>query len=56
LWFGGGVEIHHDGDLLVRSGMGSSFAFTVGLLNALDCYLSLMRERWYSESMQTIST
>ncbi len=31
-----GVEIHHDGDLPARSGMGSSSAFTVGLLNALQ--------------------
>lgn len=30
-----GVEIHHDGDLLARSGMGSSSSFTVGLLHAL---------------------
>lgn len=30
-----GVEIHHDGDLPARSGLGSSSAFTVGLLNAL---------------------
>lgn len=30
-----GVEIHHDGDLPARSGMGSSSAFTVGLLCAL---------------------
>lgn len=30
-----GVEIHHDGDLPARSGMGSSSAFTVGLLNCL---------------------
>jgi D-glycero-alpha-D-manno-heptose-7-phosphate kinase len=30
-----GLEIHHDGDLPGRSGMGSSSAFTVGLLNAL---------------------
>jgi D-glycero-alpha-D-manno-heptose-7-phosphate kinase len=29
-----GIEIHHDGDLPARSGMGSSSAFTVGLLNA----------------------
>jgi D-glycero-alpha-D-manno-heptose-7-phosphate kinase len=29
-----GVEIHHDGDLPARSGMGSSSAFTVGLLHA----------------------
>src|SRR3990172_2196085 len=30
-----GVEIHHDGDLPARSGMGSSSAFAVGLLHAL---------------------
>lgn len=30
-----GVEIHHDGDLPARSGMGSSSTFTVGLLHAL---------------------
>ncbi len=30
-----GVEIHHDGDLPARSGMGSSSSFTVGLLNTL---------------------
>lgn len=31
-----GVEIHHDGDLPARSGLGSSSSFTVGLLNALN--------------------
>jgi D-glycero-alpha-D-manno-heptose-7-phosphate kinase len=30
-----GLEIHHDGDLPARSGMGSSSAFTVGLMHAL---------------------
>ena len=30
-----GVEIHHDGDLPAKTGLGSSSAFTVGLLNAL---------------------
>ncbi len=30
-----GVEIHHDGDLPARAGVGSSSSFTVGLLNAL---------------------
>jgi D-glycero-alpha-D-manno-heptose-7-phosphate kinase len=30
-----GVEIHHDGDLPARSGMGSSSSFVVGLLHAL---------------------
>jgi D-glycero-alpha-D-manno-heptose-7-phosphate kinase len=31
----GGLEIHHDGDLPARSGLGSSSSFTVGLINAL---------------------
>jgi D-glycero-alpha-D-manno-heptose-7-phosphate kinase len=31
-----GLEIHHDGDLPARSGLGSSSAFTVGLLNAIS--------------------
>lgn len=35
LKFDRGVEIHHDGDLPGRSGMGSSSSFTVGLLHAL---------------------
>jgi len=30
-----GLEIHHDGDLPARSGMGSSSAFTVSLLHSL---------------------
>lgn len=30
-----GVEIHHDGDLPARTGLGSSSAFTVGLIHAL---------------------
>ncbi len=30
-----GLEIHHDGDLPAMSGLGSSSAFTVGLLHAL---------------------
>jgi D-glycero-alpha-D-manno-heptose-7-phosphate kinase len=30
-----GIEVHHDGDLPAGSGMGSSSAFTVGLLHAL---------------------
>ena len=30
-----GLEIHHDGDLPARSGLGSSSAFTVGLIHAL---------------------
>lgn len=37
-----GLEIHHDGDLPARSGLGSSSAFTVGLLNALYALKSRM--------------
>jgi len=33
-----GLEIHHDGDLPARSGLGSSSSFTVGLLNAVNAY------------------
>jgi D-glycero-alpha-D-manno-heptose-7-phosphate kinase len=31
----GGIEVHHFSDLPARSGLGSSSAFTVGLINAL---------------------
>ena len=31
-----GLEIHHDGDLPARSGLGSSSTFTVGLMNAIN--------------------
>lgn len=37
-----GVEIHHDGDLPARSGMGSSSSFTVGLLHALYALKGVM--------------
>jgi D-glycero-alpha-D-manno-heptose-7-phosphate kinase len=30
-----GIELHHDGDLPARTGLGSSSSFTVGLLHAL---------------------
>jgi D-glycero-alpha-D-manno-heptose-7-phosphate kinase len=33
-----GLEIHHDGDLPARSGLGSSSSFTVGLLQALHAF------------------
>jgi D-glycero-alpha-D-manno-heptose-7-phosphate kinase len=33
--FKNGLEIHHDGDLPARSGIGSSSAFTVGLIRSL---------------------
>ena len=32
----GGLEVHHDGDLPARSGIGSSSAFTVGMINSLS--------------------
>src|SRR6266852_5285156 len=51
-----GVELHHDGDLPARSGMGSSSAFTVGLLHALRALrgemaskMQLTRESLYVE-------
>jgi D-glycero-alpha-D-manno-heptose-7-phosphate kinase len=31
-----GIELHHDGDLPARSGLGSSSSFTVGMINALN--------------------
>lgn len=37
-----GLEIHHDGDLPARSGLGSSSAFTVGLLHALYALIGYM--------------
>ena len=41
----GGVEIHHDGDLPARSGVGSSSSFTVGLLNAVNALKGLLATR-----------
>lgn len=38
----GGVEIHHDGDLPARTGLGSSSSFTVGLLHALYALKGIM--------------
>ena len=48
-----GLEIHHDGDLPARTGLGSSSAFTVGLLNSLYALkgLRVTRERLVSESI-----
>ena len=37
-----GVEIHHDGDLPARTGLGSSSSFTVGLLHALYALKGVM--------------
>src|SRR5918997_4618934 len=42
---GKGLEIHHDGDLPARSGLGSSSAFTVGLINALSALHGEQRTR-----------
>jgi len=39
---GEGVEIHHDGDLPARTGIGSSSSFTVGLLHSLYALKGLM--------------
>lgn len=49
-----GVEIHHDGDLPARSGMGSSSSFTVGLLHALYALKGHMpsRQQLAMESIQ----
>jgi len=45
LQIGRGVEIHHDGDIPARSGMGSSSAFTVGLLHGLSALRGEMRSK-----------
>ena len=37
-----GVEIHHDGDLPARTGLGSSSSFTVGMLHALYALKGMM--------------
>ncbi|HZE96308.1 MAG TPA: kinase [Planctomycetota bacterium] len=37
-----GIEIHHDGDLPARTGLGSSSTFTVGLLHSLYALRSRM--------------
>jgi D-glycero-alpha-D-manno-heptose-7-phosphate kinase len=40
-----GLEIHHDGDLPARSGLGSSSSFTVGLVHALQALRGTMTNR-----------
>ncbi|MDO8568328.1 MAG: GHMP kinase, partial [Dehalococcoidales bacterium] len=40
-----GMEIHHDGDLPARTGLGSSSAFTVGLVHALYALKGAMPSR-----------
>jgi D-glycero-alpha-D-manno-heptose-7-phosphate kinase len=48
-----GVEIHHDGDLPARTGLGSSSSFTVGLLNSLYALKGVMptKERLTKEAI-----
>lgn len=41
-----GVELHHDGDLPARSGIGTSAAFAVGLLHALGVLTGRSCDRW----------
>lgn len=40
-----GLEIHHDGDLPARAGLGSSSSFTVGLVHALHALRGTMSNR-----------
>lgn len=40
-----GISIHHDGDIPAQSGMGSSSAFTVGLLNTMNALEGKMTPR-----------
>lgn len=48
-----GVEIHHDGDLPARTGLGSSSSFTVGLLKCLYALKGIMisKERLAREAI-----
>jgi D-glycero-alpha-D-manno-heptose-7-phosphate kinase len=48
-----GLEINHEGDLPARSGMGSSSAFTVGLLSAIHSLKGKMisKEQLYKEAI-----
>jgi D-glycero-alpha-D-manno-heptose-7-phosphate kinase len=41
-----GLSVHHDGDIPARSGMGSSSAFTVGLLNSLNALNGKMSSKY----------
>ena len=40
-----GLEIHHDGDLPARSGLGSSSSFTVGLINVINAMKGLQTSK-----------
>jgi len=41
-----GVELHHDGDLPARSGIGSSAAFSVGLVHAIRTWRDQPADAW----------
>lgn len=41
-----GISIHHDGDIPARSGMGSSSAFTVGLINSINALNGKMSSKY----------
>lgn len=41
-----GLELHHDGDLPARSGIGSSAAFSVGLVHAVRALSGLPTDAW----------
>lgn len=48
-----GIEVHHDGDLPARTGLGSSSSFTVGLLNSMYALKGVMptKERLAKEAV-----
>jgi D-glycero-alpha-D-manno-heptose-7-phosphate kinase len=48
-----GLEIHHDGDLPARTGLGSSSSFTVGMLHSLYALKGIMptKKRLFSEAI-----
>ena len=50
-----GISITHDGDLPARSGIGSSSSFTVGLINAIHCYLKTGKVQSHELAMQAIN-
>ena len=49
-----GVEVHHVADLPARTGLGTSSAFTVGLLNGLYALRNQMRDK-HSLAMEAIT-
>src|ERR1700733_9915913 len=49
-----GIEVHHVADLPARTGLGTSSAFTVGLLNGLYALRDQMRDK-HSLAMEAIN-